>query len=521
MAANLPEITYRFPTLSNGPQSSVRPSIIFDWSTDMDANQFTVNARLNTNVLLIDDLTNDTISLTSVGYTAATKRVEVKPVTNLQLNRKYRVFVRDKLVSTDGRKSFNEYHWVFQVASGSAYDAPLNLLTPGDTTVQAIAPTFSWSPIVFSTAATGAVTYNFQLSTNFAFTTLEYNTTTSASAILPVYTYTEDTTYYWRVSAYTTGASSEWTDVNSFYYGRFVTADPTTRQTLPDADVFGVKKLSFKSGLSHQRQYPSPIAITFYSTPASDYQNYIQTAKKAVYPRNDSVDSYFETTWTGTWSLSGLVATFSPDESIATNTRYEIKIQPEMLNTSGYELGEEYSFWFTGQYTPFYASPRTIRSKFLGAEQQVPEDLINFFIHQASLEANAKYWGYVNILNFSGDNPIEPVVRDSGTLQSYGTLRWVEAVAAYRLLKAILFENLRDIGRTERLGDALVSLTKDFISGIDRAIKLTEEEIDQWDDYLSPSAVPLTIPKSYTWGPESWNSDFSIMDVEARRDDYI
>ena len=171
--------------------------------------------------------------------------------------------------------------------------------------------------------------------------------------------------------------------------------------------------------------------------------------------------------------------------------------------------------------TPFYASPRTIRSKFLGAEQQVPEDLINFFIHQASLEANAKYWGYVNILNFSGDNPIEPVVRDSGTLQSYGTLRWVEAVAAYRLLKAILFENLRDIGRTERLGDALVSLTKDFISGIDRAIKLTEEEIDQWDDYLSPSAVPLTIPKSYTWGPESWNSDFSIMDVEARRDDYI
>lgn len=522
MAANLPEITYRYPTLQSGPQSTPRPSIIFDWSTDMVTTQFSDDAQRSVNVILMDDAAATVLETDYVGYTAASRRVEIQPAIDLDPNRIYRILIKSKLQSSDGRKSFNEYHWTFQTASG-AVNNTLSLYAPPDSTVQVTPPTLSWSAVTFAGSASGGVvSYAIQVSNRFDFGTLDYSTLTTSVTALPNHTYTDNTTYYWRVRAHTVGATGNWSDVWSYYYGRITYSTPETRQFLPDPDPFGIKKLNFKSGVSNVSSYPvSSFTITFYSAPASDYASYVETTKKSVLPRNDDLDTYNESTWAGAWSQSGSTLTFIPSEAIANNTRYEIKFLPEMRNTVGYELAEEYSFWLTSRYAPFYVSSRVIRSRFLGAEQKVPDDLINFYIYQASLEANARYWGFTPMIDTAGDSLSEATVRDSANMESYGVLKWVEAAASYKILKAILFEHLRDIGRTERLGDSLVSLTKDFIAGIDKALELVAGELEEWENFLTPSDIPTTVPKSYGWSPQFWNSDWSVMDLEAKRDDYF
>jgi len=520
MAANLPEITYRHPTLQSGPQSSTQPSITFDWNTDMVSTQFSNDAQRAVNILLVDEAASTIFDTTFVSYTAASRRVVVQPSSGnlLEPNKTYRVLVKSKLQSTDGRKSFNEYHWTFTTASGSV-TANITLYSPGDSTIQSVGPTLTWSTVSFTGSASGGtVNYLVQVANRFDFATLDYSTTTTATSALPNHTYVDSTTYFWRVLPYTVGATGNWSDTWSYYYGRAFDADVSTRQFLPDADIFGVKKLGFKSGDSNRSSFPPSLKITFFSTPASDYASYIEVWQKSVLPRNDVAASYLETAVTGTWSIDGSAITFTPTGSIANNTRYEIKLLPEMKNTAGYELAEEYSFWFTGKYSPFYVSPRVIRARFLGAEQKVPDDLINFYIHQASLEANARYWGYTQSLNFIGDSLLETTVRDNANLVSYGVLKWVEAAAAYKILKAILFEHLRDIGRSERLGDSLVSLTADFVKGIDKALDLVKEELEEWQNYLAPSEIPVTTPMSYRWSPGSWDYDWSIANLEAGRD---
>lgn len=522
MAANLPEITYRYPTLQNDASSELRPSIIFDWSADMETTQFSDNASRATNVLLIDEATSTLLATDFVSYTAASRRVTIQPSSNLEANKSYRVLVKSKLASTDGRKSFNEYHWTFMTASGVVSE--IALLAPGNSTVQAIAPTLYWNAVTYvSSASAYTVNYLLELSNRSGFDTISYSTTTTETSALPNYTsfITDNTTYYWRVLPYTTVATGFWSDVWSFYYGRtLLETDPTTRQFLPESDPFGVKKLGFKNGASNLSTFPTTLSVNFTAIPASDYANYLEVKRKYVLPRNDIATTYDEVDVSGSWALSGSTLTFSPSDSIVDNCRYEIRLLSDMKSQGQLELGEDYSFWFTSKYTPFYVSPRVIRARFLGAEQRVPDDLINFYIHQCSLEANARYWGYGNQSYITaGDSLLETTVRDASNLVSYGVLKWVEAAAAYMILKAILFEHLRDIGRTERLGDSVVALTADFIKGIDKAIALVKEELDQWEDYLAPSDIPVTVPKSFGWSPLQWDYDSSIMDLESQRDD--
>ena len=515
---NFPEITYRFPTEANGPQTSLQPSIILDWSVDMETTQFSNDSQRAKNIILFDDATSTVLATDYVSYTAASRRLTLQPSSPLSPSKKYRILVKNKLQSTDGRKSVNEYNWVFVTASG-AITVPTPVF-PGDATVQPTFPTLSWLGVTVTSTTGSALTavYEVHVDETWEFTSLAYSTTTTGLAATPAGVFTDNTTYYWRVRAYTTEATGAWSDTKSFYYGRALDSDPSTRQYLPDSDPFGVKKLGFKDGSSNLSAHPSTLSITFTSAPASNYTSYIEVTKKSVLPRNDDLTTYDESTLAGSWSASGNTITFTPSEAIAQNTRYQILLKPEMINTSGYELGNEEMMYWTGRYSPFYVSPRVIRSRFLGAEQKVPDDLINFYIYQASLEANARYWGYQDTYPTTGDSLDEITVRDSGNLQSYGVLKWVEAKTAYQLLKAILFEHLRDIGRTEKLGDTFVSLTADFVKGIDKALAKVEEEIREWENYLIPTDIPLTVSRSSGWSPVNWDYDLAVGGLEAQRD---
>ena len=55
------------------------------------------------------------------------------------------------------------------------------------------------------------------------------------------------------------------------------------------------------------------------------------------------------------------------------------------------------------------------------------------------------------------------------------------------------------------------------MAGINTALEETNEELTQWENYLTPSHMPVTVPKSFGWNPRMWEHDWSIMGHEGSR----
>lgn len=512
MASTYPELTRFSPALADGYATSLRPEIILDWSTDVDTVQFSDVARLAQNVLLILDETSQAVELEYVSYDVSYKRVTLKPKADLLRGKTYRVVVKDKIKDTYGRKSLYPYQWVFTTAGTSI--GKVSLLSPGNATVQPAFPSLSWQA-----PATGSLNYLVQIDENFNFTSPIWEQVTIATGITPAGLFTANTTYYWRVLAYTASASGTWSDVASFFYGSAFDAHRGTQAVLADADPFGVnsKKLGFRNGMSHQKAHPA-ISVAFTSPPASGtYQSYVSVVKMSVLPRNDDVDTYFEEALPGSWAISGSTITFTPSGAIEANTRYELRIKQGMLDVYGRELGEDYTFYWVGQYKPLYCSPREIRSRFRSAEQ-IPEDLMYWYIFRASLLAKAKYAAYFYQTHLSSyDSLTEGQVRDSADLNSHALMLWVEATATYNMLKSILFEELRNVDRTRIMQRFQDSLGPGFIEAMRLAMEVAKDDIRSAEEHLIPSERPVSVGRYELFSPDYWCYDLMLWNDAAPR----
>jgi hypothetical protein len=512
-----PQITNFSPSVRAGVTADLRPDITVDWSTDLSTAQFsTASTRAQLFQLIQKDL-GTIIETDYVSYTAANRRLVLRPSVDLERGKTFKAIFSDGVLSSDGRQSKNKYQWEFVTAATSV--SAVLLVDPPDITIQSVFPTLYWG----ASSATGSVSYDVQLDTRWDFGSVAYSATTASTSITPAGSFSSEATYYWRVRAYTSTATGAWSDARSFYFGTVQVAHPTSSQTWLDSDPFGVAAIGFTDGLSNQSSHPSNLSITFTTTPASTYANYITVTAYCQLPRNDSSASYNASAVSGSWSLSSRTITFTPADAIATNTRYEIKLAANLENTYGELLEEEYRYYWTGRYTPYYVNDRLIRSRFLSAETNLPDDLINYWIYQASLEANSRFYGFVQLpiyYTFAGDMLTESLVRDSVTLKSFGALKWTEAAATYMMLKAILNDELRNVGRSRKIGDYSESLSKDFLDAMKLAMEQAKEDLDRWDDYLVPSGMPRSVSRSFDWSPATQDFDRSINRVESHRDDF-
>lgn len=511
MPAEFPEITYRAPIVLLGSTSELQPEIQMQWNLDIETSQFQNAATLASLVMLINESTGDSVELEYVSYTTQTRLLKIRPTTNLDRSTLYTVLVDSQVRATSGRKSKIPFRWQFRTAAGGL-DA-VSLLDPADYSVQSQFPTFYWSPV-----STGTVTYLLQIDDRWDFGSVAYQATTQASSLSPSPGLAEDTTYYWRVRAYTASASGAWSEIRQFYYGTPRQAHASSRQTWYESDDFGLARMGWENGLSNQSAFPT-ISVTFTSVPAASYGQYVSVWRKAINPRNDTTSTYQDVEVSGTWTLSGSTLTFTPSVAIVGNNRYEVRINQYLPNTSGVELGTTYNLYFTSAYSPMYADARAIRSRFLSAENNIPDDLINFYIHRRSLEANARYYMYLQGQPWAfGDQPTEGTVRDSATLKSYGVGRWVEAAATLSLLQGILFENLRFVDSERQLGDYRVKLGPGFIKAMELAMQEAAQELDYWEDYLTVGDISRSTTRSVNWDPRARDWDASIRDLEGRRD---
>jgi len=496
--AAYPEVTYRYPTVNDSNVTELRPQIILDWSEDIELTQFQNASTRNQLLTIIDEVTKTSYSTDYVEYQAVNRRLVLQVATDLQVGTTYRVFLKALVLGSAGRKSKNEYSWTFSLAQTAL---PYVVLTnPPDVSIQSVFPSLTWEASAFTVSA---MAYEVQLDDLPTFQSVDYTATTTGTAITPAGVFNSATTYYWRVRTYADPGTSigPWSPISSFYFGDSAVAHSTSKIAWEDSDSFGVKSTSFKNGLTHQSTMPN-VTLYFTSTPASNYSTSLEVVKLNQVPRNDSSTAYDETTVTGSWTLNGTALTFTFGESIAENTRYELRVNSTMENTLGLTLGEDYNYYWSGKYNPYYVGLRTIRARLMASEQQVPDDLINYYIYLASLEAKARVYGYAQLIQglvYAYDTLKESVVRDTPNLDSFGALKWVEAATVYKLTGAILIEELRNVGRSRTLGDYSEALTKDFLAAIQEAQKQAKEEMVQYENYLTPSSVSMGVTKNSGW----------------------
>jgi len=511
MSAEFPEITYRAPILLLGSTSELRPDISMQWNLDVDTTQFSTPSTLASLVMLINETTSLQIELEYVSYSTQNRVLTLRPTVDIPRSTLYTVYVDSKVLATSGRKSKQAFRWQFETAAGSL-DAP-GVTDPADYSVQSTFPTFSWTA-----AGTGTITYLLQIDDRWDFGSVDYQTTTQSLSISPTPGLPAENTYYWRVLSYSATATGSWSDTKQFYYGTPRQATAETRQTWYEADDFGIARQHWTNGLSNQGGFPT-LKLTFTAVPNTDYQSYLSMWRQAISPRNDTTSTYQWVAVAGSWTLTGSSIQFTPGEALVPNNRYEMRVDRYLSSVDGVALGKDYVLYFTSAYSPMYADLRAVRSRFLSAEQNIPDDLINYFIYRASLEANARYYMYLQGQPWAyGDQPTEGTVRDSAALKSFGVGRWVEAAATLSLLQSILYENLRLVDSERQLGDYTFKLGPGFIKAMELAMKQAAEDLDYWEDYLSVSDQSRSTTRSYYWNPANRDYDASIADLEARRD---
>jgi hypothetical protein len=95
----------------------------------------------------------------------------------------------------------------------------------------------------------------------------------------------------------------------------------------------------------------------------------------------------------------------------------------------------------------------------------------------------------------------------------------VEARTRVYIYESILSDEIRNVGRTTRLADYQETLTKDFLAAIKMAKDYAEEEMMEWENFLSPSDTPMMVSRHSLWDSRYWYADYMVGDVDAGRED--
>ena len=514
--ADNPQLINRYPTDKVGGVTDLTPDITLDWSLAVETTQFSTALTLKSLVKLNKTDTTTYLDLNYVSYDPVLKRVTLTPAAALEAETTYTLTVNKGVKDSVGRQSIQRYVWDFTTAESSVSD--VSTLLPLDASIQEVFPSFSW-------ASASPNTFDFQIDDNPEFNTPIVNQALVTNSYTPVAVFTSDRTYYWRVRAKNGVDLGKWSDTYSFYFGFIKDKHPTTQTTWQIPGVFALSALSFKNGLSNQAAYP-PIRLTFSEdVGAVTLSDYITVKKKLVLPRNDDRTTYQDITVPGTLSVLGAVVTFVPTDPIQDNYRYKIKVAADFPGVTGSLLGEELEFYFTSTYAPYYVDISAIRARFLSAESRIPDDLINYYIYQASLEAHSRVIASFStslsgILGpFNYDAVKEYMIRDATKFNSYGVLKWTEALATFRLLQSILREELRNIGRERKQGEYMEKLDEAFLKAIQSAKDDAKQELDQWAQLFGTVDSPSSVSIGSQFNPGDWDGQPYVW-REGRRDNH-
>lgn len=502
--AYYPQVIRIWPSM-NSPSTGPTCPIIIDWTMEMDGDEFLYDV-IQKKVRLYEDLTGTSVPLS--GF-CTRKRTTFIPLENLKAGETYHILLESGLKAANGRGMRSSQEGLF-VVSGSVAEAPI-LLSPADGTSYSQVPELRWSDST-TEGITGTVNYWIEIDDSPAFISPAWSTVTSATSALPSINDSVGKTWFWRVTPMfvVEGASvsGETSFPSAFYISDRQRPSVTTQSQWGYSSSFEVNQSGFDDGLSNQGAFPQMIFdFNFNLSPSASA--YITVSRSHVDGRVDQPSTFYEKSVAFTSEISSGRVTITITESANPydNNRYVIRFLEGLPSEdSTYVLTEPLAYEFTGHYQPYYCNSSSVNADFGDLLRSVPEDLINFHIYKASLDAQANWMSsyrmfFMPLIGGAFSWLPESIVRDSNHSISYAIHKWTELEAARRILRMFMMEHARLIGSSRKLGDLSEEWNAD-------ALKLTTSILDDikhekiyWEQFLNPTPLPRTTTKSSQWLP--------------------
>lgn len=172
-----------------------------------------------------------------------------------------------------------------------------------------------------------------------------------------------------------------------------------------------------------------------------------------------------------------------PQDMLFRNNLVTVTLGTGILDTDGNSLSEDYEFWFTTEYYPYYCTLRRIRVMIGAYIADLKNDTINIAIHLASKEADSLTWNKMN-----------------STDEYYQFVRsqWVCCRAALILLMNAAAGGGRL--KSKRLGDLEVSYDTSGNRGYDKPMEKAEECLLKWEGALLAGGRQVQTPSMVVKG---------------------
>ena len=482
LKTTIPSVTLVTPSELH-PSLSTTPDINIYFSTPMMVSSLSNSALVNKALTLIEDGTDLITQLTFISYTSGNRVLKVVPNSSLVPGSTYHLQIQtrpDCFLSLGGRSLNTTTTYPIKVTNYK-YPVP-QAVSPGASVVLSTPPIFELF-VVSPTLPSGEIGY---IQTEISDTGY-FNTTglfqvyqsaivsgTTNYSFTPVLTYTDNQVYWWRSRLYSQSYSSEWSEIYNFrYVAPYVPPVLDSLQSYVDlsSGIFTVVG-AFDNGQANLQAWPDltfystfPIALPIYGPSGTVLDWSGPTGSMTVYQQ--PVDGQVAYTPTpGFWdfiSASGCI--FYPTNGISRNTRYQIifgkGIQSVTLPYTRFE--DDFTFSFSGPYTPLYAWPTQLRALFGSYVSDVSEDLLCYHLYRASMEAN-RYtllfpWITIDPNTIYSMSPSMMDLQTSNYNMVYSIHMWVIHKAMETLLIMKIYELAPCTDGKFKLGDYSQSLT--------------------------------------------------------------
>lgn len=485
---------------------STNPYIRVWFNIPVQESLVNTDEALNQYVTLVHLGTDTAVPVTFVSWNTAERLLTFAPSGDLSTGGIYQCTINRDLQSAQGRRMVDHRFWSFQVSSASL-ETPV-LQSPGDATAWRQTPTLQWEG-VGGASASGNVSYEVQVHRDWQFIPpLLWSTTITAtssggnqSASIGT-SLSQEQSYFWRVRAYTTSVTGDWSEVQNFYLG-------TTTQASPDAAALYTPETEFRvldmlpdTGTSNLRAWPT-IRITLSKDPTSGSVN-----GSSIYLQRMPVDGQATSgavTVAADLTVVDGVVDLAPTEDIQANTRYTVTINTRVSDSDGNTLPSEDTLYFTSYYQPCYGGTISVRALLGGFIEDVSEDELLFHLWKASLYVNEVV--YSNRRR-SGDARERMTMRDLVNYQipggvTWGVVRIAETLCALTLLDGYYYDVAKDAGIKMSLATFDYQVAVELLAELRAKIKDLRAQYEQLlATFLYASVVPRTGIKSQYWEEE-------------------
>jgi hypothetical protein len=490
------------PRLGWDFEVALQPEIEVQFNNLIDTGLVTDAATLNALVILTRMDTDETMNVVYVSWDPVTRVLKLQPEEFLAAGALYQITVRKDLRTAEGRGMLRDKTWSFTTGLNGV--GTVTLREPGDATAWPAPPTLRWDGVAF---ASGSATYEVQVHSIWQFpATPLWATTITVSGSGGIHqadigtSLTENSPYYWRVRAFTTAATGDWSETWSFYVGSPVRSSPDTTLLYNPAVDFLLAELEPEAGSSHLAVFPS-IRATF-TRPLSGASITTGTVVVSTMPA-DGRGGGIQTPNTSGVTLSvldGTIVDVAIAGDIAKNTRYTITFKKAIRSASGDLLGSDVATFFSGPYMPLYGGLEQVRTSLGVLLDGVTDDEINYNLWRASIGVNE----LVATLNHTIRTriSIEDLINYVPSYLGFGHHRYAELTAAIGLLEEYYATLLKEAGRRGELATFVFEVDVHLLEELRARIKELQDERDQVAaTYLYGAVIPMVTIKSSRWNP--------------------